>query len=255
MNDLMIAVERVVRPVRVGPKRKLRMREELLAHLTGMYERELAALGDEALARHTAVAKFGDPSELTRELEATATWRDRVDYRLDRWFGWRPTESAARYTGRVAVLICLVCLPLLLGAVAAAYSDDPADRSGRVAAALVRVWASMVLFSALGVFLLGTLYFKLRDSLHGAFGRRRSVLRVAGYMAGIYVVAHVLCVGVIALSLWDTNDTALTMFGTRSFLVGLVGYLIFPALALLQAYRAGRNEIRHTEWSRLEIAN
>ena len=34
MNEFMVVVERAVRPVQAGPKKKLRMREELLAHLT-----------------------------------------------------------------------------------------------------------------------------------------------------------------------------------------------------------------------------
>ena len=38
-------VERAVRPVQAGPTKKLRMREELLAHLTAIHEEELAHLG------------------------------------------------------------------------------------------------------------------------------------------------------------------------------------------------------------------
>ena len=38
MNELMVHVERAVRPVRAGPARKLKMRQELLAHLSGIYD-------------------------------------------------------------------------------------------------------------------------------------------------------------------------------------------------------------------------
>ena len=62
MNEFMVLVERAVRPVLAGPARKLRMREELLAHLTGIYEEELARAGDEAAARAEAVRRFGDPA-------------------------------------------------------------------------------------------------------------------------------------------------------------------------------------------------
>ena len=50
MRELMVLVERAVRPVPVGPRQKLRMREELLAHLTEVYEEERARLGDDRVA-------------------------------------------------------------------------------------------------------------------------------------------------------------------------------------------------------------
>ena len=45
MNELMVHVERAVRPVRANPARKFKMRQELLAHLTGIYDEELARSG------------------------------------------------------------------------------------------------------------------------------------------------------------------------------------------------------------------
>jgi hypothetical protein len=71
MTELMTHVERAVRPVRAGSSRKLRMREELLTHLTVIYEEERVRLGDNALALRQAVQRFGDPTQLTKELQAT----------------------------------------------------------------------------------------------------------------------------------------------------------------------------------------
>ena len=45
--QLKTLVERAVRPVRAGTSCKRRMREELLAHVSGVFEEEFSALGDE----------------------------------------------------------------------------------------------------------------------------------------------------------------------------------------------------------------
>ena len=62
-------VERIVRPVRASTPRKRKMREELLAHLSAIYDQELAKLGKPASALEAASRRLGDPAELARELE------------------------------------------------------------------------------------------------------------------------------------------------------------------------------------------
>ena len=47
LNELRVVVERAVRPVRAGDRRKLRMREELLDHVVAIYGEELGRLGGE----------------------------------------------------------------------------------------------------------------------------------------------------------------------------------------------------------------
>ena len=46
LTELKIIVERAVRPVRASTSRKRKMREELLAHVSGVFEEEEAKLGD-----------------------------------------------------------------------------------------------------------------------------------------------------------------------------------------------------------------
>ena len=69
LKELKIVVERAVRPVRATMTRKRRIREELLAHLTAIFEEEAARLGDEQAALERAAERFGDPAELTPELQ------------------------------------------------------------------------------------------------------------------------------------------------------------------------------------------
>lgn len=81
-------VERAVRPVRAGKRRKLLMREELLAHLTALYEEERAGRPDGAAAVDEALARFGDPAALTAELNSSLGWQERWKFHEDRLGGW-----------------------------------------------------------------------------------------------------------------------------------------------------------------------
>src|SRR5262249_13351183 len=85
MKELMVQVERAVRPVQASARRKDRMREELLAHLTCIYEAELQRCGDEHLARETALQRLGNLRELTCGLQESVSLPERVEWRLERW--------------------------------------------------------------------------------------------------------------------------------------------------------------------------
>jgi hypothetical protein len=89
-------VERAVRPVHAGRKRKLLMREELLAHLTALFVDERPRLTGDAEAVAAASARFGEPSALTTELNRSVGWEGRVNYfldsaerRMETWLGFR----------------------------------------------------------------------------------------------------------------------------------------------------------------------
>jgi hypothetical protein len=68
---LMKVVERAVRLVLANITRKRRMRDEMLATLSAIYDEELTRSGDPNKAVNVAAERFGDPAELTAELQAT----------------------------------------------------------------------------------------------------------------------------------------------------------------------------------------
>jgi hypothetical protein len=70
LTQLKIIVERAVRPVRASTSRKRKMREELLAHVVGVFEEESANLGDERTALEQTALRFGNPA-LPREAMIT----------------------------------------------------------------------------------------------------------------------------------------------------------------------------------------
>ena len=74
MNELMIHVEKIVRPIR-GDSSKLRMRRELLAHLHASFEQERSRGSDEPTAIAEAKRRLGDPALLMQELQnSVPTW-------------------------------------------------------------------------------------------------------------------------------------------------------------------------------------
>ena len=106
-------VERAVRPVRAGTPCKRKIREELLAHLTEIYDEELARLHDPAAAIDAAARRFGDPAELSRELEAALPFHERISHFVERWFAWRAPEIGGPLlaaTGPSIVLLLAIVL-------------------------------------------------------------------------------------------------------------------------------------------------
>ncbi len=112
LNELKQVVERVVRPVRAGDLRKLRMREELLDHLTAIYEEELQRL-EESAALARARERFGDPSQLTDELRGSVSGLEHFRYLLDR-YRYRPGEPLLGFALRHLLLSLGVTVAMLL---------------------------------------------------------------------------------------------------------------------------------------------
>ena len=246
MKELMVQVERAVRPVRASARRKIRMREELLTHLTGIYEEERARLGDGAAALAQAVRRFGEPVELTRELQESVSREEVAAFVFERWFGWRAPESAARWMLRLAVRIfCVVAvLSLIVVATVVAISGPGIDLPARLQLA-----ASFAIIASADVFVLGLLYFKMRDRLCGGFGVRRSWPRAAGF-------------GILAALAVQASGLAFTLLGISSvetsldlFFLWWPGVVFTPLWFAVYGLKCGPREIRHTEWACLEIGN
>ena len=77
MKELMIHVEKIVRPIRAFAGRKLRMRQELLSHLQAALEEERGS-SDDAAALDRAKARLGVPAELTRSLQLSVPRIERM---------------------------------------------------------------------------------------------------------------------------------------------------------------------------------
>ena len=114
LTQLKVAVERAVRPVRATFARKRKMREELLAHLVSIFEEETERVGDEQAALAGAKRRFGDPRELTTQLQQAVPRWDRCRSILEN-MGYQSSESAWHLAAKhllVMLLIYSAYLPL-----------------------------------------------------------------------------------------------------------------------------------------------
>jgi len=117
LKELKTIVERTVRPVGATMTRKRQMREELLAHLMAILDEEAERLGDEQAALERAKQRFGDPGELTKQLQQAVPRWDRCRSILEN-MGYRPSESAWHLAAKhflVMLLIYLLWLPTWMG--------------------------------------------------------------------------------------------------------------------------------------------
>jgi hypothetical protein len=247
MRELMVHVERAVRAVHASPARKRRMRQELLAHLTGLVEEEKARGGDERQALARALQRFGDPAGLSRDLQASVP---RLERRLSQLFFQGPGESGLRYGGRIAALSAatvfawLNLLPLIGVAAGAKWSDV------RVGLAELGVLAGYVFLSVL----LGHGVFRELACRAGA----ASLLRAAGYGLGAMLAG----VALVAASYVAQPENPLWWFILRypenplalSAEVWFAGMPLALALAAVLVARIERARARgRGDWSSLEI--
>ena len=119
LTQLKILVERAVRPVRASVSCKRKMREELLAHVIGVFEEELSRLDDEHIALERTALRFGNPSEMTNQLQESVPARDGIT----RFFEGRPGESIIWGIVRFLSVLGAVCLAIFGAALFAAEWD------------------------------------------------------------------------------------------------------------------------------------
>jgi hypothetical protein len=247
----MVHVERAVRAVHASPARKQRMRQELLAHLTGLVEEEKARGGDERQALARALQRFGDPAGLSQDLQASVPRPERW---LSQWCSRGPGESGLRHGARLAALSAAIMfvglnllgnlLPLIRVAAGEKWSDI------RLGLAEPSVCAGYVFLSVL--------------LCHGAFrelaGRpgAASLLRAAAYGVGAVLAG----VALVAASYVAQPENPLWEFilrypGNPLALSAGVWFACLPlavALAAVLVTRVARAMARgRGDWSSLEI--
>lgn len=109
-------VDGIVRSVNAGPRRRRRMREELLGHLWQAYDQERALGQSESDAFDAVIRRFGSPDELQRLLQGTvsaferwlAQWVDQMEVAMSmgpRFLGWVLAGVGAVFAFGLAVVM------------------------------------------------------------------------------------------------------------------------------------------------------
>jgi hypothetical protein len=242
LTQLKILVERVVRPVRATTSRKRKMREELLAHVTAVFEEE-AKLHEESVALARMAARFGDVGELTRQFQAAVPARDALACAMESFVGLTMQEPVWRLALRYAVVVGVLCACLLaasilvIGLVSGSWSEWVT--LARLPSILAPVWGATFIFVA--VFL----EHGMRQALFGSGGRSWPRAIAIGLLTWLLVPGLVLAwsiavSGVFLASLVDTLPL---------FLTGALA-----PVALVLTVTALISEIRYiNEWANLTL--
>jgi hypothetical protein len=228
LTQLKIIVERAVRPVRASSARKRKMREELLAHVVGVFEEETTRLGDERAALEQTALRFGNPAEVTSQLQDSVPARDRSG------------ESSLRLAaGFAAVFAALSLVPF--GIVFLIHGRVP---GGAGVPAPPLLWPPLL--TAFLAFC-GTLLIQgMRQALFGPAGR--SWLRAGLVAAAAWIVIPVTT---FAFSLAVTVDIQRILW---EFVVPLLPSNVLAPVALVALVYAFASECRHDrEWASLQI--
>jgi hypothetical protein len=236
LTRLRTIVERVVRPVRASTTRKRKMREELLAHVAGVFEEEAARLGDERVAVERTALRFGDPAEVTSQLQEAVPARDAVR----RYWEGRPGEPAWRTAIRFAWVSGTFALLFVVSflAVGAAASSEVRSVGGWTREALILTLCAVLTVPA---WLSGLVFLTsfMEKALYGQAGR--SWLKV-GLLIGGSCLLMLLWFAAWGWPIWSVP-----------FAIVLAAFLIvaFHACALAQVSHLRRRD--HEEWERLPI--
>jgi hypothetical protein len=244
----MQVVERSVRPVRASTKRKRRMREELLAHLTAVCEEEQqAASGGDALAAlDHATRRFGDPAQLARELQTSVPPSERFAWHVEHWLGWRAPETVLRMLLRTSFIsFCILAFVAAVSIVAEfLFSGGRPNDVGFV----LRIFLAMALLIPAAQFGFGWCYYKARDSLWGVFGSRRSLAKATTWSVAAGGVVFLCGLGFI----FGVEGDPAALFSVR--LPSNVAVALAAAMTCaLLAQTRGPIEIRDTTWSLLPV--
>jgi len=247
--ELRKQVERAVRPVQAGKKRKLMMREELLAHLSELYLEEHERVADEQTALAAALERFGQPAELTMELNRSVGFEERLSFRLDFWAGTRKDESLWQLALRCGLFTALapVFMVMVVGTVIGLASlfgtldDNPTEYSFIFK---LLIGADLLLWA----FMLG---------IHTTFRALRGALGRAQWAAGIGVsLAWTLVVVALSDGLWWTitwsAESALERLPVSLFW----GLATLPAIFVMVAWLGLKEDEQlrtHWEWQSLEL--
>lgn len=112
-RELMILVERVVRPLAVTLARRKRIRSEFLEQLQAIFAEVMDLQGNEQVALAATQARFGDPAEIAEELRRTVGWRDKMQLWFELFWAQDLAESVPQYVGRVMLRFILFVSTLL----------------------------------------------------------------------------------------------------------------------------------------------
>jgi hypothetical protein len=238
--QLQIIVERAVRPVRASMGRKHRMREELLSHISGVFDEESARLGDEKSALEATALRFGNAAEVTSQLQESIPRGDA----FRRFWEGRPGEPASRtavrlawFTGAFGLLVAVFILVAASFKVGWSHAWPPE--------VLIICFGAVL---AMPVYLAGLTFLTdwMEKALYGPAGCSRLKIRIVGGASCLFTLLW------FAALVWPTWSGGWDSLGV--VLVGGWLGLLAPSFPYTLAQSSHEQKCRHQEWAKLDIA-
>jgi hypothetical protein len=263
MKALRVQVERVVRPIWASNLRKDRMREELLAHLTRLFDEELARSGDIETATDEAIRRFGDARALSRELQEGVPW-------LERWafFRFPPIGPARRRRGESplgflmrtngwALAVSLIVYSMIALHLAIIVSRRPhrPDQLTGGQVVIVVLGTALIQFAAIAGW--GLVVEGIRQELErhaaatSAVERRKAIWRIVGYVAASSALLGGAPAGLVLLVQAFTPISFITRTGFCWIAVGAVA--LGPLFTLKGAVDWKASTRRFENWESLDL--
>lgn len=241
LRDVKIVVERAVRPLRVTIARKCRMREELLSHLLAIFEEEAAKGDGDAAAVDRARRRFGDPTELSGQLQASVSRWERFRARAE-GLDIRPGQPILRPALRLFLL-------MLAGYAVAAAAAVPVmiarGRANEIPTSLRIVLVVGVVTAAFSALMM-VLVDRVRRALYGRESQRS--LR----SAALWVLASVGFFPGLAFSVWGALMGDLAT-GLAHLPLAAPFAPVAPVVFVLMARAWAAKWNEHEAWERLPL--
>jgi hypothetical protein len=114
-TELEKLVERIVQPARASRSRKRDMQRELVAHVLAVFEEERVRLGDEQSALQRTVLRFGEPAELSDELQQSITVVGHAGWLLEVVCGFLLGCRMLKHDRLYNIFLALIGVNLLCG--------------------------------------------------------------------------------------------------------------------------------------------
>lgn len=248
-RELMLLVERVVRPLPMPLSRQKRLRTEFLEHLQMIYAEELARDGDSTGALSRTRQRFGDPERLTAELHHTAGWRDRAQRWFERLWTQETQEPMLKYLARVAgwTTVSVSLFPFGLPVYPLLWLADPSLGLGMVVMAMLMIILTAGLTSVLwSGFLFCSL--KLGEELSRPAYRWANL---AMYAFPIVALGPICLAAGVYFS--GTMSAGYPLQTVVQSIVLCVTAMLMIALAAFLGIRQHREKIYRREWAELEL--
>lgn len=242
MNEqLMLIVEKAVRPVDAPVATKRRMREELYDLVSEIHAEETERGGTPEETLNRTRIRFGDPAELARELQSSLKFNEQTSMWIERRIRRQPGESILRHALRISLFNAGTILLLLL-LVGIAKEISGTGRSGT----FTFCWTFGVMYF-LDFFTLS--YLGLSWSERMANRARWAALEAKTWMLGIFCAGVTMLNGLAQLLFVTGGESLLPTHIQTWSLIGLAILLGF--VGVIQAYQWEKRSVH--EWEQLEL--